>query len=184
MACSTRNTSPRTSAFKSICRTPALKTSTSSFIGRRVKTMRRSTSTERAPAVVQHRMLDDGVFLYSSKSSPKELRLASTERRRASSASERSDSTSRSAGERPPAVDARRSRMCSSDRSNVWSVAARFVAARFTGASLRSPSTAARSLLAGSSSSSPARSQPPILDEELWSCSTVALPNGSRWKAS
>ena len=147
MACSTRNTSPRTSAFKSICRTPALKTSTSSFIGRRVKTKRRSTSTERAPAVVQHRMLDDGVFLYSSKSSPKELRLASTERRRASSASERSDSTSRSAGERPPAVDARRSRMCSSDRSNVWSVAARFVTARFTGASLRSPSTAARSLL-------------------------------------
>ena len=31
---------------------------------------------------------------------------------------------------------------------------------------------------------SPARSQPPILAEELWSCSTVALPNGSRWKAS
>jgi hypothetical protein len=32
--------------------------------------------------------------------------------------------------------------------------------------------------------SAPARSQPPILAEELWSCSTVALPNGSRWKAS
>ena len=26
--------------------------------------------------------------------------------------------------------------------------------------------------------------QPPILAEELWSILTVALPNGSRWKAS
>jgi hypothetical protein len=29
-----------------------------------------------------------------------------------------------------------------------------------------------------------ARSQPPIWAEELWSCSTVALPIGSRWKSS
>ena len=125
-----------------------MKTSASSFIGRRAKTKRSSTSTEKAPAVLQHRMFDDGVFLYSPKSSPKELRLTSTERRRASSASERSDSTSRSAGEPPPAVDDRR--RCMSDRSNVWSVAARFIAASFSSgffSSLRRPSTAARILL-------------------------------------
>ena len=40
--------------------------------------------------------------------------------------------------------------MCSSDRSNVWSVAARFIAASFSSgffSSLRRPSTAARILL-------------------------------------